>query len=79
MSIGRKSQKYNVTLGSVLAMAALVLLAVYVNGQSSDVENTLSEQQAIEASQLMQVVVPDGVPQQLVSYEGMDVNLLCGN
>ncbi|MDE7025969.1 MAG: DNA/RNA non-specific endonuclease [Paramuribaculum sp.] len=74
MSIGKKSQKHNVTLGSVLAMAALVLLAVYVNGQSSDVENTLSEQQAIEASQLMQVVVPDGVPQQLVSYEGMDVN-----
>lgn len=60
-------------LGAFMGVVALVLVAVYVYGHSGESSREIPRQ-IPQASQLLSVVVPDDVPQQMVKYEGMNVN-----
>lgn len=73
MSFKGKQNKPSIGLGAVIAIVALVLVGVYVYGHSGKSSQEM-QQQFPRVSQLMKVVMPKGVPQQMVQYEGMDVN-----
>lgn len=73
MSIKVQRKKPFMGLGAFMGVVALVLVAVYVYGHSGESPREMPRQ-IPQASQLLSVVVPDDVPQQMVKYEGMNVN-----
>ena len=73
MSIKVQRKKPFMGLGAFMGVVALVLVAVYVYGHPGESPREMPRQ-IPQASQLLSVVVPDDVPQQMVKYEGMNVN-----
>ena len=76
MPLRKSSKKKSFSFGYILLAAAIALAVIGASKLDAcdRSDNSASPSVATEASQLMEVSVPEGTPEQIVHYPGMDVS-----
>lgn len=64
----------SLSLWAMMAIVVLLLASVYMYGKCSGPDRNDAPEWRVNARELMKVNMPSGLPQQMVHYEGMDVN-----
>lgn len=64
----------SLSLVAMMAIMVVLLASVYIYGRCSSPDRNETPEWRVDTKELMKVSMPDGLPQRIVAYEGMDVD-----